>query len=139
MRVSHGCIRLLPRDIERLAKRVPSGTKVRIIDEPVKVGRDAAGTLFSQLYPIKRGGDDTVGIPSRDDVLALVDEKMAQRPPFLVDFGRLEALRTNPDGMPTSLLLMGRPFPMPEPPQTFFTRAYLAKTFYNRIEGSLKD
>lgn len=35
-RVSHGCIRLYPGDIEILFKYVKKGTEVRIIDEPVK-------------------------------------------------------------------------------------------------------
>ncbi len=36
--VSHGCIRLYPEDIEVLFRYVKPGTKVKIIDEPVKVG-----------------------------------------------------------------------------------------------------
>jgi len=38
MRVSHGCIRLYPEDIQALFPRVPVGTPVRIINEPYKVG-----------------------------------------------------------------------------------------------------
>ena len=45
MRVSHGCIRLFPEDIEALFDRVPSGTPVNIIDEPV-----LAGWLDGELY-----------------------------------------------------------------------------------------
>jgi L,D-transpeptidase ErfK/SrfK len=37
-RVSHGCIRLYPEDIEVLFKLVKTGTEVRIINEPVKIG-----------------------------------------------------------------------------------------------------
>jgi L,D-transpeptidase ErfK/SrfK len=37
-RVSHGCIRLYPEDIELLSKFVEPGMPVKIIDEPVKVG-----------------------------------------------------------------------------------------------------
>jgi L,D-transpeptidase ErfK/SrfK len=35
MRVSHGCIRLYPEDIEALYERVPSGTPVAIVNQPV--------------------------------------------------------------------------------------------------------
>lgn len=139
MRVSHGCIRMLPRDIEYLATRVPNGTQVRIIDEPVKFGWDAAGTLFAQLYPVKQGGEGAVDIPSRTHAMKRLHDTVKQPPRFLIDFGRLEALRTDPDGIPTSLLLTGLPFPMPEPPQTFFTRTHLSKTFYNRIDASLQN
>jgi L,D-transpeptidase ErfK/SrfK len=37
-RVSHGCIRLYPEDIEVLFKTVKAGTEVRIINKPVKIG-----------------------------------------------------------------------------------------------------
>ena len=39
MRVTHGCVRMYPEDIERLFSMVPVGTPVRLIDQPVKVGR----------------------------------------------------------------------------------------------------
>jgi L,D-transpeptidase ErfK/SrfK len=45
MRVSHGCIRLYPEDIEEFYLQVPIGTKVRIINQPYKVG-----WLDGQLY-----------------------------------------------------------------------------------------
>ena len=38
VRGTHGCIRLLPQDIEDLFYKVPIGTVVRIIHEPFKVG-----------------------------------------------------------------------------------------------------
>jgi L,D-transpeptidase ErfK/SrfK len=38
-RVSHGCIRLYPQDIQDLFQRVPVGTPVVITNIPVKVGR----------------------------------------------------------------------------------------------------
>lgn len=50
MRVSHGCIRLYPEDIETLYDQVPVGTPVRILDEPVKLGW-LAGTLFIEVHP----------------------------------------------------------------------------------------
>lgn len=39
MRVTHGCVRMYPEDIERLFSMVPVGTPVRLVDQPVKVGR----------------------------------------------------------------------------------------------------
>lgn len=49
MRVSHGCIRLYPEDIEALFDRVPSGTPVNIIDEPVLAGW-RNGELFLEVH-----------------------------------------------------------------------------------------
>jgi L,D-transpeptidase ErfK/SrfK len=37
-RVSHGCIRLYPEDIPRLFRSVAKGTRVTIVQQPVKVG-----------------------------------------------------------------------------------------------------
>ena len=45
MRVSHGCIRLYPEDIVALFAQVEVGTKLRIVDEPFKLG-----WLNDQLY-----------------------------------------------------------------------------------------
>ncbi|WP_078485956.1 L,D-transpeptidase family protein [Solemya velesiana gill symbiont] len=50
MRVSHGCIRLYPEDIDRLFSQVPVGTPVRIINEPYKAGwKD--GQLYVEAHP----------------------------------------------------------------------------------------
>jgi len=50
MRVSAGCIRMYPEDIEALFGRVPRGTKVRIVNEPVLAGwRD--GELYLEVHP----------------------------------------------------------------------------------------
>ena len=40
MRVTHGCIRMFPEDIEYLFGKVAVNTPVRIINEPVKIGWD---------------------------------------------------------------------------------------------------
>ncbi len=38
MRVTHGCIRMYPEDIEELFKRVSVGVPVRLVNQPIKVG-----------------------------------------------------------------------------------------------------
>ncbi len=50
MRVSHGCIRLYPEDIEALFKIVPVGTPVRIVDQPYKVGL-RNGNIYLEAHP----------------------------------------------------------------------------------------
>ncbi len=49
MRVSHGCIRMYPEDIEALFERVPLSTPVWIIDQPYKLGRDN-GRLYMEAH-----------------------------------------------------------------------------------------
>lgn len=49
MRVSHGCFRMLNPNVLELAKLVPIGTKVRIINEPYKFGV-AAGKVYLEAH-----------------------------------------------------------------------------------------
>ena len=49
MRVTHGCVRMFPEDIEALYKTVPVGTAVNIVNQPVKIGWTADGTLYLEV------------------------------------------------------------------------------------------
>jgi L,D-transpeptidase ErfK/SrfK len=51
MRVTHGCVRMFPEDIEALYKIVPVGMAVNIVNQPVKIGRMADGTLYLESHP----------------------------------------------------------------------------------------
>lgn len=50
MRVSHGCIRLYPEDIESLFKQVTVGTRVQIVNQPYKVGL-RGGDIYLEAHP----------------------------------------------------------------------------------------
>lgn len=50
MRVSHGCIRMYPKDIEEFFPILKTGTQVNIVDQPIKVGW-YHDTLYMQNYP----------------------------------------------------------------------------------------
>jgi L,D-transpeptidase ErfK/SrfK len=50
MRISHGCVRLYPEDIESLFPRVPVGTPVSIINEPIMLG-ESNGVLYMEAHP----------------------------------------------------------------------------------------
>ena len=50
MQVTHGCLRMLPEDIEWLFPQVPTGLPVTIVNQPVKMGlRD--GRLYVEAHP----------------------------------------------------------------------------------------
>lgn len=51
MRVTHGCIRMFPEDIEYLIHRVPIDTPVRIVNEPVKIGW-FGDELVMEVHPL---------------------------------------------------------------------------------------
>lgn len=50
MKVSAGCIRMLPDDMEELFALAPIGTKVKVINQPLKTGQHQ-GESFLQVYP----------------------------------------------------------------------------------------
>ncbi|WP_165313258.1 L,D-transpeptidase family protein [Vibrio ziniensis] len=55
LRVSSGCIRMEPKDIEWLFHQVEKGEKVRIIDEPVKVALEPDRSVFVEAHePLTR-------------------------------------------------------------------------------------
>ena len=51
MRVTHGCIRMFPEDIESLFETVPVGTPVRIVNQPFKLGLSDSG-YFLEAHPL---------------------------------------------------------------------------------------
>lgn len=55
LRVSAGCIRLRPDDIEALFKLVPVGTTVRVINQPVKTAIEPDGSHWLEVHsPLSR-------------------------------------------------------------------------------------
>ncbi|AHF77099.1 ErfK/YbiS/YcfS/YnhG family protein [Sodalis praecaptivus] len=59
MRVSSGCIRLRPDDIEALFNSVPVGTRVQVINEPVKVAVEPDGKRYVEVHqPLSRSEKD---------------------------------------------------------------------------------
>lgn len=106
MRVSRGCIRMFPEDIESLYERVPSGTRVNIIDQPFKAGWSDDGVLYAQSFPPLEESDASfepllhaMEVISR----ALGDD----RPP--VDYARLRDMVEKPDGLIASLMRTAEP------------------------------
>ncbi len=72
MRVTHGCIRMFPEDIEHLFERIDVRTPVRIIDEPVKIGW-FGDELFMEVHPVLAAApsvDESVDVPKPDERFA---------------------------------------------------------------------
>lgn len=58
MRVTHGCIRMYPKHIKKLFTNTKNGTKVLIVNQPIKVGVDA-GVIYLEVHPsLKENPDD---------------------------------------------------------------------------------
>jgi len=97
MRVTHGCIRLTPRDIADLFHRVKVGTPVRIINQPVKVGV-AAGRVYLEAHP--RFVEDR--LPFDAQFRPVVDQLLSALAgrPANIDWNRVRTVLVNPDGLP---------------------------------------
>jgi len=63
---SHGCMRLLPEHVERLYHEARDGTPVEIVYEPVKLARDAVGSVYLEVHQDVLGG-------RRHDLPAVID------------------------------------------------------------------
>jgi len=66
MRVSHGCVRLYPENIEYLFELVEIGEPVQIINEPFLMAQADGETYFESHRPLE---DDTIEADERLDVL----------------------------------------------------------------------
>lgn len=94
MRASRGCIRMYPEDIASIFDRVPSGTQVNIIDQPVKVGVSEEGDAYVQVFKTvdsNETGVDTLKAMLRLQLLA-PEESLAK-----LDSNQLQALFDQPD------------------------------------------
>jgi L,D-transpeptidase ErfK/SrfK len=58
MRVSHGCIRMFPEDIESLFGMVRVGTPVHIVSQPFKLGWGADGLYLEAHLPLDKSSED---------------------------------------------------------------------------------
>lgn len=71
MRVTHGCIRMFPEDIEYLFERIDVRTPVRIINEPVKIGW-FGDELVMEVHPVLAAAapvDENIDVPKPDEQL----------------------------------------------------------------------
>lgn len=76
MRVSSGCIRMNPWDVEWLFHQVSRGTKVRIINQPVKQAIEADGSVYVEVHEPLSRDEDQMGehkrVSAPDQLLAEV-------------------------------------------------------------------
>jgi len=67
MRVTHGCIRMFPWDIEALYKVVPIGTPVTIVNQPYKLGWTGQGLYLEAHPPLPKDAPKGTDEPSKTD------------------------------------------------------------------------
>lgn len=101
MRVSHGCIRLYPEDIETLYSLIAVGTSVAIIDQPIKAGWREDQLFLEVHHPFEEeGGDDSVE-PTLDDVITAISPFISLG--FQVDADGVDMALRLGDGIPVPI------------------------------------
>ncbi len=105
-RVSHGCIRMQPDDVEALFDMVPVGTTVHTVNQPIKVGW-WRGELFVQAHPNleqgisleETGKIDPIDVPDIRDKVTAKAGAFADR----VDWNAVETALKERRGIPVQV------------------------------------
>ena len=118
MRVTHGCIRMFPEDIEALYKMVPAGTPVHLVNQPYKLGWGEAG-LYLEAHP------PLVALSGLTDPENLTDSENLTDPASPTDLPIPTDAQSAPDLQST-----------PEWTATELTRLFVAATAERRSEVS---
>lgn len=106
-RVSHGCIRLYPEDIENLFKAVDVGTSVEVVNQPVLVGW-SEGRLYFEAHPTQEQADElALGgkmTPEKaDDIAVLLADAVAGQA-SRIDWNKVDETIRQRRGVPVPVL-----------------------------------
>lgn len=116
MRVTHGCVRMYPEDIERLFGLVSVNTPVVIVDEPIKLGRLGERVFLSVHQSLDEGEDESLPplppIPV-ERVIARVREQLG--PTVDLPLELIRSIAEEGDGIPHEIARSPIPSPRNEP------------------------
>ncbi len=101
VRVTHGCIRLFPEDIESLFNKVPVGTPVRIIHEPYKVGWKGEHLYLEAHEPLSES--QYAGSKSLDRLSAIIERAVAVKEGHWVNWASAKMAASKPNGYPVRI------------------------------------
>lgn len=99
MRVSHGCIRLYPEDIEHFYQRVSVGMKVQIIDQPYKLGWQL-DSLWLEAHPVAYSDSQQLDAEQR---LLLMLKTLSGMQGVQIDWASAESALLRLDGIPVEV------------------------------------
>ncbi|MBW6392468.1 L,D-transpeptidase family protein [Halomonas sp. Y3S6] len=107
MRASRGCIRMFPEDVASIFDRVPVGTQVNLINQPIKAGWDGNMPYVQVYEPLE---EQEAGMAAFMETLAMLEgsDDEAGTP---LNYELLRELLENPSGKVVALT----PAPEPEP------------------------
>ncbi len=101
MQISHGCVRLYPKDIEALYHRVTVGTPVYIVNQPIKVGW-LNQTLYIEVHPDLEG--EKMTLAQRYAVALRLIKKATQEEMPIFDQKTLDQALQTRNGEPVPIL-----------------------------------
>ena len=109
MKVSHGCIRLYPEDIEKLFDLVAVGTKVNITNQPIKAGW-SDNKLYIEVHVLPEYAQASINreTPKKSDLYPIayeVVQKAAGLNITLVDWKKVKEAVFLSRGIPTEIML----------------------------------
>ena len=104
MRVSHGCVRLFPEDIESIYNRVDIGLRVRIVNQPYLLGWDNGDLVFEAHPPLQEDARDWSGAIVMRARSSLVNQKYQRSG---IDEQRLGIISRDELGIPISVFKSG--------------------------------
>lgn len=110
MQVSHGCMRLYPKDIEKMFPMVAVGTPVNIVNQPVKVGW-SNGQLYIESHPNLEG--EETGYQQRLDIALSLIDKASNYQPVAVNEAALRMALEESNGLPTVISGSESPLSIP--------------------------
>ena len=100
MRVSHGCIRLYPEDIEELFKDVKIGTRVHIVNQPYKIGR-RGDKLYLEAHPFLQ--EDTEQFEGNLTSVVKMIVTVTGDQAYEIDWERAKQVISDPVGIPIEI------------------------------------
>ncbi len=100
MQITHGCVRMYPKDVEELYDVVPLGTPVYIVKQPIKVGW-LNNTLYVEAHPDLEGED--MGRDQRYALALQLIEKATKETMPEFDHKALNQALTELDGEPVAI------------------------------------
>ncbi|PCH61409.1 MAG: hypothetical protein COC05_01035 [Gammaproteobacteria bacterium] len=102
MQVTHGCIRMYPESIEALFLSVDVGVKVRLVDQPYKVGW-LGDALYLEVHAALSQNADTKKLSKTPVVKAIIGATKVRE--ASIEWARLASIIERADGMPVTISL----------------------------------
>ncbi len=102
MRVTHGCVRMYPEDIEELFPIIPIHTMVQIVNQPIKLGWQDK-TLFLEVHPLMdedRAENQNLACMAYEMILTEIENEDA-----ILDIKTIKQALKEQSGMPVPITI----------------------------------